>query len=87
MILQKSVQSKYCLTIGSINVKESGHEELLGITLDKYLDFKKYIENLCWHANYKLHTLRRIGKYLAVEKVKLLGNTLINNQFISVPLI
>ena len=87
MILQKSVQSKYCLTIGSINVKESGHEELSGITIDKYLDFKKYIENLCWNANYKLHTLRRTGKYLAVETAKLLCNTLINNQFISVPLI
>ena len=87
MIFQKSVRSKYCLTISSINVKESGHEELLGITIDKYLDFKKYIENLCWNANYKLHTLRRIRKYLAVEKAKLLGNTLIDNQFISVPLI
>ena len=87
MIFQKSVRSKYCLTISSINVQESGHEELLGITIDKYLDFKKYIENLCWNANYKLHTLRRIRKYLAVEKAKLLGNTLIDNQFISVPLI
>ena len=87
MIFQKSVRSKYCLTISSINVKESGREELLGITIDKYLDFKKYIENLCWNANYKLHTLRRIRKYLALEKAKLLGNTLIDNQFISVPLI
>ena len=87
MILQKSLRSKYCLTIGPINVKESDHEELLGITIDKHLDFKNHIENLCWNANYKLHALRRLRKYLALEKAKLLGNTLINNQFNSAPLI
>ena len=80
MILQKSVWSKYCFTVGFINVKESNHEELLGITIDKYLDFKKHIENLCWKANYKLHTLRRMRKYLAAEKAKLLGNTLIDKR-------
>ena len=46
MILQKSLRSKYCLTIGPINVKESNHVVLLEITIDKHLDFKKYIENL-----------------------------------------
>ena len=57
MILQKVLWSKYCLTIGPINVKESDHVELLGITIDKHLDFKKHIENLCWNANYKQHAL------------------------------
>ena len=66
MILQKSLRSKYCLTIGPINVKESDHVELLGITIDKHLDFKKHIENLCWNANYKLHALRHMRKKLAV---------------------
>ena len=87
MILQKSLWSKYCLTIGPINVKKSDHEELLGITIDKHLDFKKHIENLCWNANYKLHALRRMRKYLAVEKLKLLGNAVIDKQFNSAPLI
>ena len=86
-MLQKSLWSKYCLTIGPINVKESNHVEFLGITVDKHLDFKKYIENLCWNANYKLHALRRMRKYLAVEKAKLLGNAFINSQFNSAPLI
>ena len=73
MVLQKSLRSENCLTIGPINVKESDHEELLGTTIDKHLDFKNHIENLCWNANYKLHALRRMRKYLAVEKAKLLG--------------
>ena len=86
MILQKSLQSR-CLTIGPINVKESDHVELLIITIDKYLDFKNHIENLCWNANYKLHALRRMRKCLAVEKAKILGNTFIDNQFNFAPLI
>ena len=68
MILQKSLRSKYCLTIGTINLNESDHEELLGITIGDHLDFKKHIESLCWNANYKLHALRHLRKYLATEK-------------------
>ena len=39
MILQKFLRSKYCFTIGPINVKESDHAELLRITIEKYVDF------------------------------------------------
>ena len=80
MILQKSLRSKYCLTTGPIHLKESDHVELLGITIDKHLDFKKHIESLCWNANNKLHALRRMRKYLTVEKTKLLGNAFIDSQ-------
>ena len=51
MTLKKFSRSKYCLIIGPINVKESDHVELLETTIDKHLDFKKHIENLCWNAN------------------------------------
>ena len=87
MILQKFIRSKYCLTIGPINVKELNHVELLGITIDVHLYFKKRIENWCWNANCKLHALRRIKKNLAVEKAKLLGNTFVDSQFNCAPLI
>ena len=86
MILQKFLRSKYCLTIGQINVKESDHIELLGITLEKYLDFKKNVEHLRWNANYKLHALRRTRKILAEEKAKLLGNIFLDSQFNFAPL-
>ena len=48
------------------------------MTIDKHFHFKKHIENLCWNANYKLHALRRMRKYLAEEKAKLLGNAFVN---------
>ena len=60
MILGKSLRSKDCLTVGPVNVKESGHAELLRIPIEKNLSFKKHIENLCRNANYKLHALRCI---------------------------
>ena len=75
------------LSYNRTNVKESDHEELLGITIDNHLDFKKRIDNLYWNANCKLHVLRRMRKYLAIEKEKLLGNTLIDDKFNSASLI
>ena len=44
MILNK-ICYKHFLDIGSITVKESDEVELLGITFDKALTFKRYIQN------------------------------------------
>ena len=40
---------------------------------------------LCSTANYKLHVLTRIRKYLTVEKIKPLYNAFINSQFNHAP--
>ena len=42
---------------------------------------KSHTEELRRKAAYKLHALRKIRKYLAVEKAKLLADTFINSQF------
>ena len=83
----KKKRLKYSLKTGSITMKESDKLELLGITIDKALNFKKHIENLCRTAQYKLHALRRIRKYLTLDKAKLLGNAFIDSQFNYAPLI
>ena len=87
MILGKKNLLKYRLKIGSIIVKESDDVELLGITIDKALNFKRHIENLCRTAQYKFHALRRIRKYLTLDKAKLLGNVFIDSQFNYAPLL
>ena len=38
-------------------------------------------------ANYRLHALRRIRKYLSLERAKLLCNAFINSQFNYTPLV
>ena len=69
------------MVTNSITVKESNEVILLGITIDKKLVFKKHIENLCRTAQYKLHALTGIRKYLTLDKAILYGNTFINSQF------
>ena len=76
MSLQKRV-----LKISSIKFEASDDVLLLGITINKKLTFKQHVENLCRRAQYKLHALRRIRKFLTTEKAKILGNTLIDSQF------
>ena len=41
MILGKSLRLKYGHSIGPINVKEADYIELVGISADKHLGFKK----------------------------------------------
>ena len=43
--------------------------------------FKKHIQNLCCTAHYKLNALRRIRKYLSLQKSKALRNAFIDSEF------
>ena len=73
--------------INNVQTKNSNEVTLLGIKTDKNLTFKNHISELCRRASYKLHTLRRIRKYLTVKKAKLLANAFIKSQFNYAPLI
>ena len=55
--------------------------------IDKNLTFKKHIDNLVRKAQYKLHALRRIRKFLTIEKAKILGNAFVDSQVNNAPLI
>ena len=87
MILNRKNHRRQRMVINSITVKESNEVILLGIIIDNKLVFKKHIENLCRTAQYKLHVLTRIRKYVTLDKTILLGNTSINSQFNYIPLI
>ena len=48
---------------GSISgslIQESDEEKLLGLTLDRRMNFKNYVSNLCKKASQKLHVLARV---------------------------
>ena len=55
--------------------------------IDKNLTSKKHIENLVRRAQYKLHALRRIRKFLTIEKATIPGNAFIYSRFNYAPLI
>ena len=78
---------KHILKLNSTCAHPSDDVTLLGIMTVKNLTFKKHIHNLVRKAEYKIHALRRIRKFLAIEKAKILGNAFIDSQFNYAPLI
>ena len=87
MILGDKTCYKHMLKINSTCVRSSDDVTLQGVLIDKNLTFKKHIDNLVCKAQYKLHALQRIRKFLPIEKAKILGNTLMGSQFNYAPLI
>ena len=81
MTLGKTPRQPIILNINQIKVEKSQTIVLLGLTIDNRLTFKDHVDMLCSTANYKLHALRRIRKYLTLEKTKLLYNAFINSRF------
>ena len=70
MILGDKSHHKHTLKINSIKI-EASDVLLLGITIDKKLTFERHIENLHQKAQYKLHALRHIRKFLIIKKAKI----------------
>ena len=56
------------LKIADIIIKSASYVTLLGITIDSKLNFKEHINNIVKKAYYKLYTLRRLRKFLTLEK-------------------
>ena len=80
-------ERSFNIHINNVQIKNSNEVTLLWIKIDKNLNFKKHISELCRRVSYKLHTLHRIRKYLTVEKAKLSVNDFLNSQFNYAPLI
>ena len=68
-------------------IKSSSTAELLGITLDKYLNFRSHIENICCKANNKIKALFRIRSFLTLEQAKALAEAHILSNFRYCPLV
>ena len=75
------------LNIGSVRIKESKEEKLLGVILDKTLCFKQQLRSLCKKAGQKLHALSRISHFLDVEQLKRIMKAFILSQFNYCPLV
>ena len=73
--------------IGDITIKSVSSVTLLGITIDSKLNFKEHINNIVQKAYYKLYALRRLRKFLTLEKAKILACSMIESQFAYCPLI
>ena len=87
IIFSKKLYQPQKPTVNTFTVDESDEVELVGLIIDKELNFSKHIDKLCRNTRYKLHALRTIRKFLSLEKAKMLGNVFIDSQFNYTPLI
>jgi len=80
-------QENVSVTLGNEKISESDSVKLLGVTIDKKLNFTEHVSELCKKGNQKLHALARVSKYLDGRKLKLIMKTFIQSQFNYCPLV
>ena len=62
-------------------IESSNTVKLLGVCIDKQLNFNEHISKLCKKGNQKLHALARVPRYLSKDKLRILMKTFIESQF------
>ena len=73
--------------VGDNMIWESMEEKLLGIILDKYLNFNSYLSNLCNKVSNKVTVLARLVKLVPFCKRRSLLKVFVESQFSYCPLI
>ena len=81
----QSVNDIFCYK--EIKLKSSCEEKLLGVIIDKDLNFNNHVKAMCRTAGKKLNTLARVSNILNESKKELLFNSFIKGQFNYCPLI
>ena len=61
--------TKVSIKAGSSVIKESNEEKLLGVIIDRKLNFKQHLFTVCNKASQKLHALARASLYMSKEKL------------------
>ena len=75
------------VNIGKEKIWESYSEKILGITIDRDLNFKGQIEKILSKAGGKLNALGRLSHILPFSKMKLLLESFVKSQFSYCPLV
>ena len=75
------------IKVGNEVIWESQAEKLLGMTVDKNLNFNSHLEILCKKVNQKVSALARIARILPFQKRRLILKTFIESQFSYCPLV
>ena len=81
MILGDKQNTYFVLNINGKEINNFREIKLLGIVIDNQLKFKNTLKTYAKEASFKLYALRRIRKFLTVEKARILANAFINSQF------
>ena len=87
MCLGKDIDDTETLNFNDLSLKNSKKVEILGITLDRSMDFNTHIKNICREVDQKLSALLRISPYLDQAKKVLLYKSMIRSQFNYCPIV
>ena len=72
--------------LGGTKIWESNKQKLLGVAVDRNLNFDEYVFDLCKQAGRKLSVLARLSNYMSFEKRKILLKAFVESQFGYCPL-
>ena len=81
MFLSKYKNIEKNMSFDGKTIKSSDTVELLGITLDKNINFKRHIENVCQKANNKTKARFHIRKFLNLKQAQVLAEAYISSNF------
>ena len=87
MCIGKNVSDSELLNLNDLNLKNCKEVEILRITLDRNLNFKRHIKNICRKVGQKLSALLRISSHINIDKKTLLYKSIIKSQFAYCPLV
>ena len=73
--------------VGEHVIWESAQEKLLGLTINRNLNFEAHLLDVCKKASVKVTVLARLVKLVPFKKKKLLMKSFIESQFSYCPLI
>ena len=85
MCIGKNVSYSESLNLNHLNFKNWNEVKILGITIDRNLNFKGHIKNICTKAGQKLSALLRISLHINTDKK--LYKSMIKSQFAYCPLV
>ena len=66
---------------GETKIWESNKQKLLGVVIDRNLNFDEYVFDLCIKAGRKLSVLARLSNYMSFEKRKISPKAFVKSQF------
>ena len=79
MCIGKNVSDSELLNLQDLNLKNCREVEVLGITTDRNLNFKRHIKNICRKAGQKLSALLTVSSHINTDKKTLLYKSVIKS--------
>lgn len=83
----KTVVEQMYIQVGDQIIWESLEEKLLGITVDKHMQFEYHMREICKKASMKLSVLTRWARIIPFKKKRMLMHSFIKSQFSYCPLL